>query len=69
MGTVASSFFVLKMINILSGETLGTKKSHASISDAREIFQAGNFHLSIEEYKVFVTYNFLFVRKTNENLK
>jgi hypothetical protein len=61
MGTAASSFFVLKMINILSGEILGTKKSHASVSDAREIFQAGNFHHSVEDYGIYssLTISFL----------
>lgn len=48
MGTVTSSSFVLKMINILSGETLETKEPHASVLDAKEIFQAGNVQLSVE---------------------
>ena len=49
MGAAVHSFFVLKMMNILSGETLETKESHAPVWDAKEIFQAGNFQLSVED--------------------
>lgn len=48
MGAAVRRFLVLKMMNILSGETLETKEPHASVLDAKEIFQAGNFQLSIE---------------------
>ena len=48
MGAAVRRFLVLRMMNILSGETLETKESHASVLDAKEIFQAGNFQLSVE---------------------
>lgn len=48
MGAAVRRFFVLKMMNILSGETLETKEPHASVLDAKGILQAENFQLSVE---------------------
>lgn len=49
MGAAVHSFFVLKIMNILSGEKLETKESHEPVWDAKKIFQAGNFQLSVED--------------------
>lgn len=48
MGAAVRRFFVLKMMNILSGKTLETKEPHASVLDAKGILQAENFQLSVE---------------------